>query len=38
MGINIIALEVMGATVKSMKTGAWVDLPLKEEVSIDITK
>jgi len=33
-----IALEIMGATVKSMKTGAWVDLPLKEEVSIDITK
>lgn len=33
-----IALEVMGATIKSMKTGAWVDLPLKEEVSIDITK
>lgn len=33
-----IALEVMGATVKSMKTGKWVDLPLKEEATIDITK
>ena len=33
-----IALEIMGATLKSMKTGSWVELPLKEEASIDITK
>jgi hypothetical protein len=26
------AVEVMGATWKSMETGAWVDLPLTEEV------
>jgi len=33
-----ISLEVMGATIKSMKTNSWVELPLKEEATIDITK